>query len=226
MVLLTIILAGMPSLLLSQVEEVNRGYEKGKVKGRYKIGVWEYYDSTGTLELGVDYSTQSLTFLKRDTTEYVINKDGQWIKSRLDIPPRFIGSYVDFYKILNEHVDYPMQAWYRDVVGDVIISFEIDTMGKATNYQTIKDIGGECAWEFTRVLKVVPNYWLVAEKDGQKYASRFIIRCNYRIIMDGRPLKEKIRKGKRHNKDTSQIPLARELPGISHTVKKGYNPED
>lgn len=209
-----------------QSTSVNNGYEKGLMHGAYKTGLWQYYDSLGVLELEVDYSEGVLTYLRRDTTDFVIFKDGHWVQSKVDIPPRFIGSTVGFYTILNENVDYPMQAWYRDLVGKVYISFEVDTLGKATNFTIINDIGGECGWEFERVLHLVPNYWLVAEKDGERYRSRFLISCDFRIIMDGKPLKGRKRKNRKNQAETIQLPLAKELPGISYTVKKGYNPED
>lgn len=212
--------------VIGQTTQVNNGYEKGNMQGGYKVGPWQYYDTAGVLELEVDYSNGMLTYLLRDTTEYVIYKDGEWIQSKLDIPPRYIGSTVAFYKILNENIDYPMQAWYRDVVGKVYIAFEVDTLGKATNFEVVKDIGCECGWEFERVLHLVPNYWLVAEKDGQRFRSRLLISCEFRIIMDGRPLKERTRKKRKDKTNSQKIPLARELPGISYTLKKGYNPEE
>lgn len=214
------------NVVLAQTTHVNNGYEKGEMKGGYKIGNWHYYDSTGALELGVDYSKGTLTFLRPDTSQFVIFKDGEWILSKVDIPPKHIGSSVDFYKILNENVDYPVQAWYRDLVGKVYISFEIDTVGKATKFEVIKDIGGECAWEFERVLHLIPNFWLVAEKDGIRYPSRFLISCEFGIIMDGKPLKERTRKNRKKQTKTFKLPLAKELEGISYTIKKGFNPED
>lgn len=203
---------------------VNRGYEKGVLKNGFKTGVWQYYDSTGLLELEVNYSTGQLLQLERDTSKYMIFKDGHWVWSKLDIHPRYLGSSVEFYNILNENVDYTVQAWYRDVVGTEWVLFEVDTNGKATNFQKINEIGGECGEEFLRVVKLIPNYWLVAQKDGKKYRSRFIISCRFGIIMDGKQLKERKRR-KKILSDHIELPPAKILPGISYTIKKGYNPE-
>jgi hypothetical protein len=103
--------------------------------------------------------------------------------------------------------------------------FEIDTMGKATNFSILKDIGGECGYEFSRVLKLIPNYWLVAERNNQKYRSRFLISCEFAIIMDGKKLNER-KKNRKKNPDPFVLPLAKELMGISYTIKKGYNPDN
>jgi hypothetical protein len=210
--------------VFSQSGFVNRGYEKGELKNGYKTGVWQYYDSTGVLELEVDYSTGKLLQLERDTSKYLIYKDGQWVWSELDIHPRYIGSSVEFYNILSENVDYTVQAWYRDIVGTEWVLFEVDTNGKAINFEKINEIGGECGDEFLRVVKLIPNYWLVAQKDGKKYRSRFIISCRFGIIMDGKQIKERKRR-KKILSDSIELPAAKILPGISYTIKKGYNPD-
>lgn len=211
--------------VLGQTEQINKGYEKGLMDGIYKIGLWQYYDSAGMLELEVDYDQGVLTYLEIDTSDFVIFKDGEWVTSKVDIPPRHIGSSVEFYNILNDHVNYPAQARYRDVVGKVYVVFDVDTTGRATNYRAVNDIGCECAYEFERVLKLIPNYWLVAENDGKKYKSRFIISCEFGIILDGKRLKERKRRSRKKQKDTVDFPLAREMKGISYVIKKGYNPE-
>ena len=212
-------------LVYGQTVNINKGYEKGAMEGIYKIGTWQYFDSTGNLELEIDYDNRILNYLERDTSAYVIFKDGQWTTSTLDIHPRYIGSWVEFYDILNSSLDYPMQARYRDVVGKVYITFEVDTTGQAINFETVNDIGCECAYECKRVLQLVPNYWLVAMKDGNKYKSRFIISCEFGIILDGKRLEERQRKNRKNKSGLPKMPLAKELDGISYVIKKGYNPK-
>jgi hypothetical protein len=171
-----VIVAGTP--VCSQNGYVNRGYEEGELKNGFKTGPWQYYDSTGILELEVNYSTGQLLQLERDTSKYLIYKDGEWKWEQLDIHPRYLGSSVEFYNILYENVDYSVQAWYRDVVGTEWVLFEVDTNGKAVNFEKINEIGGECGDEFLRVVKLVPNYWLVAQKDGKKYRSHILLRSH------------------------------------------------
>ena len=204
---------------------VNNGYEKGVMDGIFKVGTWQYFDSTGALDLEVNYDQGLMTYLRPDTTPYAIYKEDRWTYSPVDIPPRYIGSWVEFYDILNSSLDYPMQARYRDVVGKVYITFEVDTTGHLVNIQPVNDIGCECAHECMRVLKLIPNYWLVASKDGKKYRSRFIFSCEFGIILDGRRLEPRKSKARKKRQDTLAMPLARELEGISYVIEKGYNPK-
>jgi hypothetical protein len=209
----------------AQQTYVNKGYEKGMMNGIYKTGNWQYFDSAGTLDMEIDYDKGVLTYLRRDTSEYVIFENGRWVTSRLEIPPRYIGSWVEYYDILNESLDYPAQARYRDVVGKVYIIFEVDTSGKAVNFEPVNDIGCECAYECMRVLQLVPNYWLVAAKNGVKYRSRFLFSCEFGIIMDGKRITEKSRRSRKRKQDILALPPARQLNGISYIIRKGYNPE-
>ncbi len=225
-----LLLTAMPILFIAlavsaQKVSINNGYEKGVMDGEFKVGKWQYFDSTGTLDLEIDYDKGLMTYLQPDTTDYAIFRDGGWTFSTVDIPPRYIGSWVEFYDILNSNLDYPMQARYRDVVGKVFIAFEVDTLGHMVNLRPVNDIGCECAYECMRVLRLVPNYWLVASRGGVKYRSRFVISCEFGIILDGRRIEARKKKGRRDRQDSPALPLSRELPGISYVIKKGYNPE-
>jgi protein TonB len=199
---------------------VKNEYEKGVLANGYKTGVWEYYDSLEVLELSIDYTNAKLVYLRPDTSDYVIYENYEWVKSKVDIPPKYIGSSVEFYKLLNEYIDYPAQARYRDVVGCVSVLFEVDTMGIAGNYEIVQDIGAECGDELVRVLKLLPNYWLVARKNGKAYKSRFIIHCDFGINLYGKKLEPRERKRKKTT-NNQVIPLARDLDTISYTIEKG-----
>jgi len=208
------------SYSFGQNKYVSNDYEKGKIINGFKSGIWEYYDSFGILELSVDYSNAALIYIRPDTLDYVIFENNEWVKSKVDIPPRYIGSSVEFYKILNDHIEYPPQARSRDVVGCVSVLFEVDTMGIAGNYEIVHDIGAECGYELIRLLNLIPNYWLVARKNGKAYKSRFIIHCDFGINLYGKKLKPRVRKRKK-TINNQPIPIARELDTISYTVEKG-----
>ncbi len=203
-----------------QKEYVKNEYEKGTIENGFKTGIWEYYDSLGILELSVDYSNATLVYIRPDTMDYVIFENNEWVNSKLDITPRYIGSSVGFYKILNDYIDYPPQAKSRNVVGCVCVSFEVDTMGLAGNYEIVHDIGAECGYELTRLLKLVPNYWLVATKNGKLYKSKFIIYCNFGINLYSKKLEPRERKRKKAINHPI-IPIGTVLDTISYTIEKG-----
>lgn len=198
----------------SQVHRVDTPYERGVIRDGYKVGVWEYYDEPGELALKIDYNSASLLFLQKDTSEFVIWEGGEWVHSRLDVHPRFIGSLAEFYRSLSAvtYGKYPRVARINRTVGTFYILFEIDSLGKAGNFQVVNDIGDGCGDVVLEGLKKIPNFWLAAQKGASVYRARFLLPATFRIINRGRELKS------RKNGQTQEIPMATILPGFVITA--------
>lgn len=90
----------------------------------------------------------------------------------------------DFDKMY-ENFHYPRAALEKKTAGTFYITFEVDTLGHAGNYIVIDDIGNGCADTMVTILQALPNYWLVAKKDGKSYVSKFIIPVTFSMLEDG-----------------------------------------
>ena len=122
----------------SETKTINSPIEKGILKDNIKVGVWEYYDEdTNELSLKVNYDDGTLLYIKKDTSNYVLFKNSEWITSRTDIPPRYIGSEKEFYSVLQKTTNYPSSALEMQTVGKLYLLFEVDTLGNATNLEII-----------------------------------------------------------------------------------------
>lgn len=196
--------------IFAQNERVDSHYQKGTLKEGYKESIWEYYDKPGELALKIDYSSAKLLFLKPDTSEYIIKINDQWTKSKLDVQPRYIGSMHDFKK-LQSTIRYPAEARTKETAGKFYITFEIDTIGRAGNYQVINDIGNQCSEEVIKALRTIPNYWLTAQKEGKLYPSKFILPVTFKMTVNGREIRP------RKNK-LIESPLAKELDELVISV--------
>jgi len=159
-------------------------YEKGVLDHGYKKGVWEYYDKTDELSLKINYDNGKLIYLIPDTSEYVIKKNFEWVKSKLDIQPRYLGSMAEFNKILMQNINYPATARRMKTEGTFYFVFEIDTTGKAVNLDVKNDIGETCAQEALHAFKKIPNLWLSAQKGREKFYSRFAVPISF-FLNDG-----------------------------------------
>ncbi len=160
-------------------------FQQGETKDGYKVGIWEYYDiSPERLTLKVDYDSGKLLYLIPDTTEYIIKSEGNWISSKLDIQPRYIGSMNEFYNIISAQLYYPLLARSKHTSGQFCLSFEIDTLGSMTNVEILNGLGDGCSTEAIRALKHIPNLWIPAQKQEKKYSSRFILPFNF-ILKSG-----------------------------------------
>jgi len=163
-----------------KTQQVNNGYEKGLIADGYKKGIWEYYDN-GVLKLKVDYTAGKLTFLASDTSKYAIKTKTGWELSQLDIYPHFLGSNDEIIKILVSNIRYPEKAKNGSITGTVLIGFEINLQGHVDSVKILKDIGEGCGEEVLRAFQLIPDYWLVAQKNGKQYTSRFILPVKFRI---------------------------------------------
>lgn len=146
--------------------------------------------------------------MRKDTIgTYAIEREGNWVQSTLDVQPRYLGSIKEIYRILMTNIRYPAQARTNSTTGTLYLMFEVDTTGQAVNHQIVNDLGDRCGDEVLRAIKIVPNLWTVASKDGKLYRSRIILPITFNITLNGRELRP--RSGK---KSQQQLPLAWKLP--------------
>ena len=167
-----------PLLFFGQI--VDNGYEKGEFVDGYKDGIWEYYDND-ILILKVDYTTGKLVYLANDTSNYAIKTKNGWELSKLDIYPHYIGSNEEIVRILGMNIRYPTEAKIKSIIGTVLLGFEINLQGQVDKIKILRDIGGGCGEEVMRAFQYIPNYWLVASKDGKQYKSRYILPVKFQI---------------------------------------------
>lgn len=154
---------------------VSNEYQRGKLKDGYKTGYWEYFDRPGELSLKINYNTGQLLYLIPDSSEYVIFENGIWQKSKLDIQPRYIGSMVEFYKIIESNFNTKLLKSDKNDSGNLYVMFEVDTMGHAGNFMVSNSPSIKCTEEIIRVLNMIPNLWISGMKENRNYAARLII---------------------------------------------------
>ena len=181
--LLIPVLLIFPFGLMSQ-ELISTEFEKGVVKNGLKYSVWEYYDINRDLELKIDHNNGNVYFLKADTSQYVIEKDGEWIEEKLRIYPIPIDGHYNFRQRIRRNIRYPASARREGIFGMVMVMFEVDTTGVPGNYGVVKGIGGGCDEEVVRVLTETQTLWLPAQIDGLTYRSRFIVPIIFRLDND------------------------------------------
>ncbi len=198
-----------------------KDYETGTLKDGYKEGIWEYYDNPSELSLKVNYDNGQLLYLIPDTSAYAIKINNEWVYSKLDMQPRYIGSMVEFYKILYTNIQYPNEAKSNSTAGQFYITFEIDTLGHSANFIALNDIGDNCSEEIIRAIKLIPNFWLSATKDKIKYVAKFILPIKFEMEVDGKAIAARKRKGA----SELLLPPAKSLETIKIKVA-GFTRED
>ena len=161
-------------------------WESGMMEKRQKIGVWEYYGITPSKEMVVvqryDHTTKQLVFF-RPSGDLVFNTEttpGEWKRRTVDRPPLFIGGDAALASYTMQ-LQYPEEAQERNIQGKVVISFTVDTEGRATGHRVLRGIGGGCDQEALRVAKTIPNEWVPAQIAGQNVAAEYELPLTFRL---------------------------------------------
>lgn len=177
---IAMLLLSLTTLSFGQNREVDSDYEKGLLVDGFKEGIWEYYESN-VLKLKVDYTTGELVYLAKDTSSFAIKTETGWEMSKLDIPPRYVGSMEEILNILFMNIQYPEEARIQSTIGTVLLGFEINLQGHVQNVKILRDIGNGCGDEVLRVFQFIPDFWLVAQKNGMTFKSRYILPVKFQI---------------------------------------------
>jgi protein TonB len=142
-------------------------WESGLLDKGAKVGVWEYYaytrDGRQVITQKYDHTTKKLVFFRDfdDVAYPVRTAAGTWNREHLTQPPLFLGGDAALAPFVSK-LNYPVQAESRNIQGKVVVAFEVDTLGRATNHKVMLGIGGGCDEEALRVCRAIPNQWLPA----------------------------------------------------------------
>jgi periplasmic protein TonB len=162
-------------LLLSSTASAQRmrksDLESGMMEKGKKVGVWEYFsftrDGRQVLVQRYDHTTNKLVFYRpiEDIAYETEVRPGQWTRTRLEQPPLFVGGEGALSGYMGK-LSYPTQAQSRNIQGRVLVSFAIDTLGRASGHKVLMGIGGGCDEEALRLCRTIPPLWIPARLGG------------------------------------------------------------
>lgn len=104
--------------------------------------------------------------------------------------PRFpgceeLGSVKEKYDCSKEKVKEFLDAELRwpgqdDIEGMAVVSFIVEKDGSLSDIKVVRDLGGGCAAECIRVVKLMPN-WIPAKQDGQPVRVEYHLPIRFRL---------------------------------------------
>ena len=161
-------------------------WESGVLDHRVKVGVWEYYGYTPSKEQVVvqryDHTAKALLYY-RPADEKSYNTElspGQWSRRPVDRPPLFIGGDAALAAYTTQ-LQYPQQAQARNIQGQVMVGFAIDTLGHATAHRVLRSIGGGCDQEALRVAHTIPDEWIPARVGSRAVPVEYELTLTFRL---------------------------------------------
>lgn len=112
--------------------------------------------------------------------EYTVYKDNKWQNLKLTTSAG-LQSNEAFLQSIQRDIRYPQAAKTAGVVGDVVVTFEVDTQGKLRNFIVVKKLQEECDAEVIRAIKNSNAVWNIARHGETKYTSRYVFRVTFQL---------------------------------------------
>nr|WP_241200829.1 TonB family protein [Lysobacter enzymogenes] len=95
-------------------------------------------------------------------------------------PPEFPGGEAALRAYLRENLQYPSQARKDRTQGVVVVRFDVDVDGTLKNVNLLRDIGGGCGAEATRLVRNMPP-WRPAQDAGTAVKQEYTLRIDFEL---------------------------------------------
>lgn len=100
----------------------------------------------------------------------------------LDRTANFPGGPSNMNAWLEEHMQYPPQAWRDSIEGEVLVSLVVEKDGNLSRVHLCRDIGGGCGAEALRVVAQMPH-WNPAQVSGHPVGMWFNLPIPFRMAL-------------------------------------------
>lgn len=148
---------------------------KGNILDGLKHGPWLGYDKEGNL-LYRELYREGLLLRGRAFVD-----NGNSVKyNTVSKAPMPVGGVRSLQKHINKSLQYPRNARYENISGQVLVQFVVDKDGSIQDVEAIKGIGGGCDEEAVRVIESFGS-WEPGVQRGQLRTSRMIMPISFQI---------------------------------------------
>jgi len=93
-------------------------------------------------------------------------------------PPEFPGGEASLRAYLRDNLQYPGEARKNQTQGVVVVRFDVDVDGTLKNINLLRDIGGGCGAEATRLVRNMPP-WRPAQDAGTAVKQEYTLRIEF-----------------------------------------------
>jgi hypothetical protein len=96
------------------------------------------------------------------------------IETSPDILAKYPGGTKMLYKFFNDNITFKSEDIQASIMGELVLTFVIDTEGKISDIELKKGINTNINSEITRIVKSMPA-WIPAQSHGQLVNSKYSI---------------------------------------------------
>ena len=140
----------------------NKKVITGQFSANKETGIWTFYDADNSVDLKYDYDNDSVLFV-----------DIQNDTSGLDRPMIYLGSLYEARYTVMTNLRYPVEAAENGKSGRILIDIFVDKNGEVYDYKVRESVYIPLDNEALRVVKMIPQKWLPAIKDGEPIEGKY-----------------------------------------------------
>ncbi len=160
--------------------EFTQVLEEGKVKEGKRDSVWIGFDNNGKVVYKEEFAVGK--FLKGLRSTNNGDSINYTVKEAL---PSFKGGDREFGKFMAQTIRYPRYAMERNVQGQLIVSFAVNSDGSLSEFKILKSIDRELDEEAVNVLKRSPK-WNSAIQNGLPVKASFTMPVSFSLSREVR----------------------------------------
>jgi TonB family protein len=118
-------------------------------------------------------SFESFGQTKDETPQNLTQKDSIDLNTKDELPS-FPGGKEKLWQFLNQNIIYPALAKESGIEGWVVVSFQVDTIGKISDIKILNEIGDKCGQAVVNAVKKMSK-WISGKSNNQKVVMRYTL---------------------------------------------------
>lgn len=123
----------------------------------------------------------SLTVIAQDKAIKSDISEGQEVFKPVETMPEYKGGMVEMFKFIQKNLIYPEEAKKKQIVGQPIVRFVVESTGKLSNIQIRQSSGNKLLDdEAIRIVSIMPD-WKPGSQNGQNVSVYFNLPINFNI---------------------------------------------
>ncbi|WKK78276.2 hypothetical protein QYS49_15310 [Marivirga salinae] len=154
--------------LLAQKQEIDQPYQKGMGENGVRVGEWKYFGINEELELTYNYDSYTVSYLKLDTSLYLIYDNDDWKAVKPDRQLRYIGSYNHLYNFFAKELSstYSSKASKKKISTILLLELEFSEEGQLVEKKIIGEDKEYFEEAILTIAESIPEYWIPAIYNG------------------------------------------------------------
>lgn len=165
--------------LAQKIKKVQTKFEHGTLREGQRVGLWEFLDAKGGVELRINYDSGRIVFRQPDTARYLLRVGEQWQLVRPTRAPHPMGSRAGRAFELERNLHYPHRRLSRMQAGVVLISYIVGPDGHTSGHTLEQGLGLDYNEEVWQALRELPELWIPAVYLGQPTAAKFYLAVHF-----------------------------------------------